>query len=220
MNGLLDHDRIIALAYAKSRFRSSFEALLMLDATLGNAVRAARDPLLGQIRLAWWRDELERVPTLLTTADPVLRAIRAIIARHDVIQGMCLAMVNGWEILLSDWPPEDDRLTEFGKLRGGNLFAAAGVLTGAGTAEVLVASGSAWALRDLSFHCSDKEVAKRASELATQKSNSTRRFPLEMRPFHILARLAEQDSLVPRGRSKVGSPFRVLQALGIVFLRR
>lgn len=217
----MNHDRIIALAYAKARFRRPFEALLALDATLANAVRAARDPVLGQIRLAWWRDELELTPLPSITTDPTLSAIRAQIACHDVIQGLCVAMVNGWEILLGDWPPDDARLAEFGKLRGGSLFTAAGVVSGIGITDALRTSGVAWALRDLSLHCSDTSVAARALELAEGEPPANRNLLPEMRPFFILARFAETDVKGdPQKRPEIGSPHRILQALGIVFLRR
>lgn len=219
-SGLLDDGRVIALSYAKARFHSAFETLLELDATLGNAVRAARDPVLGQIRLAWWRDALESSARSATTADPVLSAIRALIARHDVIQGLCVAMVNGWEILLGDWPLNYEQLADFGTRRGGSLFAAAGVVSGNGPPDAIAVVGTAWALRDLALHCSDEGMAKRAMELANRSAVSGK-LPSALRPFHILARFAELDAKTPpQNRHKIGAPQRIMQALGIVFLRR
>jgi phytoene synthase len=51
-------ERRLALAYAPGRARAATLGLFALDAALGNLVRAAREPLLGQMRLAWWREEL------------------------------------------------------------------------------------------------------------------------------------------------------------------
>ena len=45
----------LALAYAPAEARPAWAGLLALDARLAGVVRAAREPVLGQLRLAWWR---------------------------------------------------------------------------------------------------------------------------------------------------------------------
>ncbi len=50
----------LALAYAPGRTRLAWLALLALDSRLAGVLRSASEPMLAQIRLAWWRDMLAR----------------------------------------------------------------------------------------------------------------------------------------------------------------
>ncbi len=57
----LDPDRTLALSYVPAKARPALEALWRLDATLGAVLSTGREPLISQIKLAWWRDSLEKL---------------------------------------------------------------------------------------------------------------------------------------------------------------
>ena len=48
----------LALAYAPAASRGAWLGFLALDMRLAAIVRAAREPMIGQIKLAWWRERL------------------------------------------------------------------------------------------------------------------------------------------------------------------
>src|SRR5579875_4070004 len=95
-----DHpERELALSYAVVG-RTAAAAVFALDDRLADGVRAARDPLIGQMRLTWWYDALTALDTAPPPAEPVLQAL----AREALpvgVSGMALAaIIEGWEALL------------------------------------------------------------------------------------------------------------------------
>jgi 15-cis-phytoene synthase len=214
----LGPDRVIALAYAPKALRDDFEALLLLDGALANALRGARDPMLGQIRLAWWREQLSLSHTAAVSSDPALQAIRFLTSRHDVNEDRITDLVNGWETLLGEWPLSDEALTRYAQDRGAALFTLAADCAGIASDDSIRAGGAAWALDDLACHCSDQDMAARAHQLAAR---ITVRFPKALRPFGLLAHFVRADASKPPAlRIRPGSPRRMLQAIGFVYLRR
>ena len=86
----LDPDRRLALAYAPAFARPALEALWRLDVTLGAALAAGREPMVSRIRLAWWREALERLDREAPPPEPVLAALAA----HVLPAGMRWALVD------------------------------------------------------------------------------------------------------------------------------
>ena len=68
----------LALTYASARGREPTHALLSLDAKLAAFLRARREPIAAQLRLAWWRDMLARPVAEWPRGEPVLDSLRAI----------------------------------------------------------------------------------------------------------------------------------------------
>ena len=71
----LDPDRRLALAYVPAAARPAVEALWRLDVTLGAVLAAGREPMIGRIRLAWWREALEKLDREAPPAEPLLQAL-------------------------------------------------------------------------------------------------------------------------------------------------
>ena len=64
-------ERRLALAYAPANSRGLWLGLFALDARLGAVVQAAHEPLLAQIKLAWWRDELAKPLAARALGEPL-----------------------------------------------------------------------------------------------------------------------------------------------------
>ncbi len=214
----LGPDAMSALSYAPTAVRDDFAALLLLDSALGNAVRAARDPVLGQIRLAWWREQFATLPSVSSAGDPALVAIGALLQRHDVKKGQLDRLVNGWEILLGDWPMSDAAMFEYAAMRGHALFGLAADCAKVATDADILKCGEYWALADLACHCSDESMVMMLRSMLPLRRPL---LPKSLSPFAILTRFAFDDARRDRrGRISPGSPRRMLQALGTVYLRR
>jgi len=79
-----DSDRYIAALYAPEAVRAAVLALHALDLELVEVVRTTTEPMLGQIRLAWWRERLYELDAGAVPSQPILRAIAEHVVPHGV----------------------------------------------------------------------------------------------------------------------------------------
>ena len=70
-----DLDRYLATLYAPATLRPALYALHALDLELLDVARSTSEPMIGLIRLAWWRDALERLDAAPPPAQPLLEAL-------------------------------------------------------------------------------------------------------------------------------------------------
>src|SRR5687768_18513690 len=89
----LDPDRTLALSYVPARRRSAVGALWRLDSALGAALAGGREPMISRIKLAWWREALERLDRERAPAEPGLQEL----AEHVLPAGVGGAELAGME---------------------------------------------------------------------------------------------------------------------------
>ena len=166
----------LALSYATADMREPVRTLLLLDQRLGAILRLGGEPMIAQIKLAWWRDRLSEDPTLWPAGEPLLERLRR--WPGDVAQ--LSAMVDGWEVLLSEEFGEAE-LDAYaaGRGRGWALLA--------GGASGVVRAARQWAIADLLPHLGKPEEA----EIARAKlGESAPKLSRPFRPLAVLLRLA------------------------------
>lgn len=199
----------LALSYTPTRWRTSLDALFLLDRRLGDIVRSTREPMVGQMRLTWWHDALGRLGTgSPPPAEPVLAMLDAAVLPHGIGGVELAAMIDGWEALL-DGPMTDAAvLTSHARARGSTLFELAGRLVGAG-AEPLAAAGEGWALADLAANLSDPAATALARSLAVARLDGigAMRWSRATRGLGALVLLARMD--VAADMRMPGHPARV-----------
>ena len=83
----------LALSYAPASASLPTLALLALDVRLAGIVRAASEPMLAQLRLAWWRELLAAHLSARPTGEPLLEILPSWEGDFDTLAGL----VNGWE---------------------------------------------------------------------------------------------------------------------------
>ena len=188
-----DPERALILSYAPAAAREGLAALLALDDRLGGFVRAAREPMLGQMRLTWWFEALEALDTRPPPAEPLLQALAGTVLPRGVTGAALAAMVDAWERLLTGPLAEDD-LAAFGRERGGRLFAAAARVLGDADPRV-ERLGEGWALADLGRRWSDAGTAAQAQQAGRQQLAGmfAQLWPPPLRPLGALALLARAD---------------------------
>jgi phytoene synthase len=207
----LDRDRLLALSYVPARVRPAVEALWRLDATLAAVLTAGRDPLISQIKLAWWRDALEQLDSALPPAEPALEAVVAHVLPLGVTGAELSAMETGWTILLTPDPLTPEELDRFAWARGGLLFRYTARLLG-GEAGQVEAGGEAWSLIDLARHSGSEADAEAAVAAAAERRWG--RWPSALRPLGMLAVLAHRDAEPGKPRwEEPGAPGRMLRML-------
>lgn len=152
----------IALGYAPSQSRDALGALWTLDDALGRVVASTTEPLIGQMRLTWWHDQLVALDARLAPAEPILVGLVDVIRDYDVTGADMAVLVEGWEALLEPMPLGDHPLHAYATMRGDRLFSLSAKILGANVATGL---GAGWALIDFATRCSDRITRDRAMAL-------------------------------------------------------
>jgi len=193
----------LALSYASTPGRSATLALLALDARLAGLLRKRGEPVLAQVRLAWWRDTLAANRHGWPHGEPVLVLLRSWRDAAPLV-----ALVDGWEALLSE-RLESAAIAEFASGRAAGFAQLAREL--ACDPDPAAAAATVWALGDLAAHLADS--AEREAVLATAAGLATgSALPRPLRPLAVLAGLARR-SLARGGTPLLGGRGAALVAM-------
>lgn len=187
----LDPDRTLALSYVPTKRRAAVGALWRLDSAFAAALAGGREPMISRIKLAWWREALERLDREPAPAEPVLQELAEHVLPAGVGGSMLAGMEEGWAVLASPEPLDPEALTAYARARGTLLFRHTARLLGDPEAS-LDEAGEAWALVDLARHCAtaaDSDIALAAA----RERKLPGRWPSRLRPLGMLAILAARD---------------------------
>jgi phytoene synthase len=200
-----DPELALSLVHVPLARRAAIRLLWQLDERLGAIATAPNAPI-AAIKLAWWREALERLDTAPPPAEPLLRAIADDLLPAGVSGAELAAIAGGWDALLDGDEDESAMLARHARERGAGLFVlAARLLGGAGAIDV-AAAGEVWALASLS-----PPLRAPATAMARGYHLPRRRWPRRLRAIGMLAALARDQ--VARGPVEAGSPRRIARAL-------
>lgn len=183
----------LALAYAPARSRPVWLGALALDARLAKVVREAREPLIGQIRLAWWRERLGEEAPQWPAGEPLLAILAGWRGHHTELSGM----VDGWERLLGDPPLSRADMSAAAAGRASGLVAAARVLGHERWTEPAEAMAQDWALADFAAHVSDPIEREVLSALRADSGIPRANLPRDLRPITVLHGMAQANPAGP-----------------------
>ncbi|WP_347303682.1 hypothetical protein V5740_03405 [Croceibacterium sp. TMG7-5b_MA50] len=170
----------LALGYAPPAAKRQTAALMALDERLATILRQKREPMLAQLRLAWWRDRLGETPDRWPAGDAVLDAIRDWREPSGLVP-----VVDGWEVLI-DERVDRAALDRFATGRASGFAALADQLGQPRGAAFL--AGRIWALADLAANISNRQERADALALA-QAGGPPPALSRHMRPLGVLAGL-------------------------------
>jgi phytoene synthase len=88
----IDRDRYVAALFAPRSVRDDLFALCAADAEIGRIADAVTEPMLGEIRLEWWREAL--LDGNAPTGDPVADACAAAILTHRLDRARVSDMID------------------------------------------------------------------------------------------------------------------------------
>jgi phytoene synthase len=176
----------LALSYAPAAARLPTLALLALDRRLAGIVRHSHEPMLAQLRLSWWREQLAGDAAAWPEGEPLLTALRSWRGAH----GGLSPLVDGWETLTGPAPLPEATLEEFGQARGQAFAALARVLGAERDAPEAHRLGRRWALADLAVHVSHPDERGTARDLAARGTAAGLRLSRPLRPLLVLHGLA------------------------------
>ena len=162
---------------------------------MADVVASSSEPALGAIRLAWWREALQRLDQSAPPAEPRLQAVADHLLPHGITGDELAKLEDCWLALLEPFP-WTNLTAELILVRGRILFGLGARLLGL-KAEEGEAAGALWSLVDIARHCSDPasrnmlldEARMSIAELGPRKP------PRSLRPLTALAAVAAHDVL-------------------------
>ena len=211
---MLGADIGLALTYTPLSNRGALAALFSIDRAMGDVVRTTKEPLLGPIRLAWWRERLEELDDDGTApAEPRLQQAAAELIPRGVTGRELAALESGW-LRMFDPFPWTVQTSEAIWFRGNLLFGLGARVVGRAD-ERIQGAGGLWTLVDAARHCSDPQSRAMLVEQARSFARGLAgvRFPGLLRPLSTLTVLAIRDCRRGEPFEREGTPGRAAAML-------
>jgi 15-cis-phytoene synthase len=180
----------LAVQYAPRAARAGFAWLLAFDRRLSDIAARSSEPLIGQMKLAWWRDVLGADVDARPKGEPLLTALGGL---DPTIASRAIGLVNAWELLVAEPAWQGDLLAAFADERGGAVFGGYAAL--AGEKEHPQELARQWALDDLRQNFGQKAEQAAAANAISPKGRVWR--PLTL--LALAARGASGPCLVWHG---------------------
>lgn len=149
----VDPDRWLAARFvADPARRAALIALYAFNHELAHAAEAASQPLIGEMRLTWWRETVEEIFEGRTVrAHPIAQALAAAVRTTHVHRAPLEALAEARLRDLDGWPLGEPEAMAYIDATAGRLMAvAAGALDPAADAHAVRGAARAWGLAGLS----------------------------------------------------------------------
>lgn len=215
-----DPDRYLTALFAPAARRESLLAIYAFNLEIARIREIISEPMMGQIRLQWWRDALAEIYAGTPRRHQVVAPLARAIERHDLTRALFETMLDAREQDMQDGPPETlADLTGYAGATAGGLCELAVEALGVRDENARRAGnlvGTAWALvgliRAMPFHLRQRRIylpvelerrhrVDRRSMLALRSSDALCRAVGEM-AGHASACLGDARAL----RSEPGRP--------------
>ena len=100
-----DRDRFITALFAPPAIREDLFTLYAFNLEIARIRETVSEPMLGQIRLQWWRETLERMCKGVPAHHPVGDALSAMILRQSLPRPLFDRLIEARELDMQDEPP-------------------------------------------------------------------------------------------------------------------
>lgn len=161
----LDHDRYLTALLLSGTQRADALALYAFNLEIARTREIVSEPILGQIRLQWWRETIAGIYDGVPREHPVVEALATACRRNDLDRSKLEALVDAREADLDDMPPPDlAALESYAAATSGKLCELV-MCTLKGADEARAAArqtGTAWGLvglaRSVAFHAQSRRL--------------------------------------------------------------
>lgn len=89
-----DYDRYLTVLYAREEDRPHLFALYALNVELARIPTIVSEPMLGEIRFAWWREAIEDIAQGRVRQHPVIEALSETLTQKDLPQPLFETMIE------------------------------------------------------------------------------------------------------------------------------
>jgi NADH dehydrogenase [ubiquinone] 1 alpha subcomplex assembly factor 6 len=186
---LYDHDRFMTVIFAPAPAREYLFALYAFNIELAKVREIVSEPLIGQMRLQWWRDTLDLLYAGGTVQHEVARPLGEAIVASALPRAAFDPLIDAREFDLEMTPPADlAALLNYAEGTAAPVLGIALQIAGCGSeaAEVARLAGTAWALtgllRAVPFHARQHRLYLPADMLADAGVRTSRLFDLKPEP--------------------------------------
>jgi NADH dehydrogenase [ubiquinone] 1 alpha subcomplex assembly factor 6 len=186
---LYDHDRFMTVIFAPAAAREHLFALYAFNIELAKVREIVSEPLIGQMRLQWWRDTLDRLYAGGTILHEVARPLGEAIAACELPRAAFDPLIDAREFDLEMTPPADlTALLNYAEGTAAPVLGIALQIAGCGSeaAEVARLAGTGWALtgllRAVPFHARQHRLYLPVDMLADAGVRTSRLFDLKPEP--------------------------------------
>jgi phytoene synthase len=198
-----DHDRFLTTLFAPAERREALWALYAFNLEIARTRELVTEPLLGQIRLQWWRETVEALfeprPGQAPASHEVVRPLAAAIERHRLSRAPFERLLEAREADLEpEGPATLAALTAYAEATGAPLVELALEILEVrepAAGEVGRAVGTAWALtgllRAVPFHAHGQRVTLPADRMAAHGLTVNRLFQHRPEPEALRAVVRE-----------------------------
>jgi NADH dehydrogenase [ubiquinone] 1 alpha subcomplex assembly factor 6 len=161
----LDHDRYLTALLLPAAPRADALALYAFNLEVARTREIVSEPILGQIRLQWWRETVSGIYDGTPREHPVVAALSDAVQRNSLDRAMLEALIDAREADLDDAPPADLATLEAYASDTSGLLSqlVMSLLDGQGEARAAANEvGTAWALvglaRSVAFHAQSQRM--------------------------------------------------------------
>jgi len=148
-----DSDRYLTALFAPAESRDDLFALYAFNTEVARGREAVSEPMLGHIRLQWWRDAVAECYAGEPRQHQVVQPLAAAIRRHSLPRALFDRLIDARQMDLEDGPPDAlDQLVAYAEASSGSLTQLALFILGGSDAPSQTAGGlvgTAWALTGL-----------------------------------------------------------------------
>jgi NADH dehydrogenase [ubiquinone] 1 alpha subcomplex assembly factor 6 len=103
----VDYDRYLMAGFAPLEARPAMLALIAFNYEIGRVRDVVSEPMLGQIRLQWWREAMDGIYAGTPRSHDVVLALNDAISVHSLSREHFDTMIDTREQDLDDTPPDD-----------------------------------------------------------------------------------------------------------------
>ncbi len=179
-----DPDRYLTALFAPRDRREDLFALYAFNLELARSRESVREPIMGRMRLQWWRDGLAELRAGRIRSHQVLRPLAGAIARHRLSAALLDRLIDARERDMEPDPPADlAELLDYAEGTSATLVELALEVLGEPPPAVRDAGravGIAWALtgllRAIPFHAAQRRVYLPRSVMAEAGLSPARLF--------------------------------------------
>ncbi len=101
-----DRDRFVTALFAPPELREDLFTLYAFNTEIARIRETVSEPMLGQIRLQWWRDALDRICRGDPAHHPVADDLSRLIRRQSLPRPLFDRLIEARELDMQDQPPE------------------------------------------------------------------------------------------------------------------
>lgn len=199
----------LALAWSPAKVRAPLTMALRLDRRLARIVARTTEPMLGQMRLAWWREALAKPVSERPQGDAVLDGLGATWRGREAALA---AMIDAWEVLVTADALGAQEIEAFGSGRGA-FFNALGEDHGGAQSARIASAAFRWAIADAAAGVSDPAERARLVSIGLAQGDTHGRLPAHLRGLAVL------DALAQRSLRRGGQPLMEGRGASLVALR-